>query len=71
VSLPFALRGRTLELHICRHAIEARVVEGHAPISLGVAGPGGSRQTISAHPGRAYATKREQNGFSAWEEISG
>jgi len=68
ISLPFAMRGRLLELHVCRQVIELRVMEGRTPIEVAVAGPAGTIQRVRAEPGRAYATKHARDGFSAWEE---
>lgn len=70
VSLPFAIRGRLLQLHVCRHVIELRVEAGSAPIEVVVAGPAGTLQRVFAEPGRAYATQRANDGYSAWEETT-
>lgn len=69
VSLPFTIRGRNLELHVCRHAIEIHVEEGFAPIDIAVAGPLGIQHRVRAEPGRAYVTRHANEGFSAWEEM--
>jgi len=70
VSLPFMMRGRMLQLHICRHALELHVEEGPAPIEIAVAGPAGTHHHVRAEPGRAYVTKHSKDGFSAWEEMT-
>jgi len=69
VSVPMELRGRSLMVHALRGAVEVHVVEGQAPIGLMVSGQGGAIHTVRAEPGRAYAARREQDGFLAWEEI--
>ncbi len=70
VSLPFAMRGRLLQFHVCRHAIELRIEEGPAPIEVMVAGPAGALQGVFAEPGRTYVTQRASDGYSAWEETT-
>lgn len=70
VSLPFKIRGRTLEFHISRHAIELSVEAGPAPLEVVVSGPSGTQNRLRAEPGHAYVTKHAADGFSAWEETS-
>lgn len=70
LSLPFTIRGRQLEMHICRQTIEVRCVDGPAPMKITVPGPSAIRQGMLVEPGRSYASKRMTDGFSAWEEIS-
>ncbi len=69
VSLPIALRGRSLEVHTCRDAVEVQVVDGPAPIGLSIGGRAGVRHVVRAEPGRSYAARRDEEGFLAWEEI--
>ncbi|MRG94426.1 glycoside hydrolase family 65 protein [Polyangium spumosum] len=69
VSLPMQLRGRSLLVHALPGAVEVHVVDGTAPIGLAVNGREGAARTVRAEPGRAYAARREQDGFLAWEEI--
>jgi len=70
LSVPYSIRGRQLDLHICRQAIEVHCVAGSAPIKISAAGPSATRRTVFVEPGRTYAAKRTTDGFSAWEEIS-
>ncbi len=70
VSLPFMLRGRSLELHVCRSAVEVQVVDGNEPLDIDVISPHGVRQSVRAKPGQAYASKHVADGFSPWEEFT-
>ncbi|MDI1450168.1 glycosyl hydrolase family 65 protein [Polyangium sp. 6x1] len=69
VSLPMQVRGRSLQVHALPGAVEVHVVEGTAPLGVTVFGAGGARHTVRAEPGRAYAARRDEKGFLAWEEV--
>lgn len=70
VSLPISLRGRSLEVHVCEGEVEVHVVDGGAPIRIRALGRGGAeRREARAEPGRSYAARRQDEGFSPWEEI--
>jgi kojibiose phosphorylase len=68
LDFPFAWRGGTLRVHLEAGAIEV-ALEGAAPLSLWASGRAGSAR-VRACPGRRYAARRRDEGFSPWEEIS-
>ncbi len=70
ISLPFMIRGRNLEVHVCRHVVELHVVDGDEPLDIEVIAQSGARQSVRAKPGHAYATKHVADGFSPWEEFT-
>jgi kojibiose phosphorylase len=69
VGVPLMFRGRSLVVHLVPGAIEAHVLEGHAPVVLRARSADAARCEVSAEPGRKYVTRRVGEAFSAWEEI--
>jgi trehalose/maltose hydrolase-like predicted phosphorylase len=70
LSLPYSIRGRQLEIHICRKTIEVHCVTGPSPIKISVSGPSTTRREAFVEPGHTLASQRTTDGYSAWEEIS-
>jgi trehalose/maltose hydrolase-like predicted phosphorylase len=70
LTFPLSWRGRQIQTIVEHAAIEVAVVEGMVPLCIRAIGPDGRAVEVRAEPGTRHATRRDGDGFRAWEGIS-